>query len=429
MATENKDFKVKNGLQVGGPTNLVNVSSSSPTNPFLGQLWVEEQNLYAWNSSSWVLVGDGQGGGPIDADLLDGQEGTHYLDWNNTTNKPSPVVGVDLQGEITGAASATLTQLANGQVTIQTTGSAIGRANVFTSSAQPTARRDGDIWINTAASVAPINLNAYALLASPGFTGTPTAPTAASTVNSTQLATTAFVRTQINTVNATNLPIHRGTLVYTSGTTNFVKASYPWLRAIRVRCVGGGGGAGGIAATGGGEQNEAGGGGGGGYAEAVFAASFLVASESVVVGAGGAGATAGNNSGTAGGASTFGTPALITANGGGAGAGSGATSGNAVANGGSGGAASESGSYNAILSNGGSGGHGRTLSAQTLRQNHGGETMLGGRQMGVSTAATNGGASGQNYGTGASGPRNAANQTATAGQAGSAGIVIIELFG
>lgn len=41
MAAQNKDFKVKNGLQVGGPTNIVNYSSSSPTNPFIGQLWVD----------------------------------------------------------------------------------------------------------------------------------------------------------------------------------------------------------------------------------------------------------------------------------------------------------------------------------------------------------------------------------------------------
>lgn len=41
MATQDKDFKVKNGLQVGGPTNLVNYTSSSPSNPFIGQLWVD----------------------------------------------------------------------------------------------------------------------------------------------------------------------------------------------------------------------------------------------------------------------------------------------------------------------------------------------------------------------------------------------------
>ncbi len=64
MATQDKDFKVKNGLQVGGPTNLVNYSSASPSNPFIGQLWINEPYLYAWSSAStWVLVGDGNSGG------------------------------------------------------------------------------------------------------------------------------------------------------------------------------------------------------------------------------------------------------------------------------------------------------------------------------------------------------------------------------
>lgn len=64
MATQNKDFKVKNGLIVGGSTNLVNYISSSPTDPFLGQLWISASSLYAYSSAStWVLVGDGNSGG------------------------------------------------------------------------------------------------------------------------------------------------------------------------------------------------------------------------------------------------------------------------------------------------------------------------------------------------------------------------------
>ena len=43
------------------------------------------------------------------------------------------------------------------------------------------------------------NLSSYAPLASPGLTGTPTAPTAAQSVNNTQIATTAYVRTAAST--------------------------------------------------------------------------------------------------------------------------------------------------------------------------------------------------------------------------------------
>ena len=41
-----------------------------------------------------------------------------------------------------------------------------------------------------------VKLNGAAPIASPAFTGTPTAPTAATSTNSTQIATTAFVKAQ-----------------------------------------------------------------------------------------------------------------------------------------------------------------------------------------------------------------------------------------
>jgi len=57
---------------------------------------------------------DGEGSG-LDADLLDGQQGSYYLDWTNTTNKPDPVI--TLTGAVTG--SGTMTDL--GSVSITTT--------------------------------------------------------------------------------------------------------------------------------------------------------------------------------------------------------------------------------------------------------------------------------------------------------------------
>jgi len=49
----------------------------------------------------------------LDSDLLDGQEGSHYLDWTNTTNKPDPVI--TLAGDLSG--SVTLTDLESGTLT------------------------------------------------------------------------------------------------------------------------------------------------------------------------------------------------------------------------------------------------------------------------------------------------------------------------
>ena len=55
---------------------------------------------------------DGASSG-LDADILDGQEGSYYLDYTNTTNKPDPTI--TLAGDASG--SVTLTDLASGTLT------------------------------------------------------------------------------------------------------------------------------------------------------------------------------------------------------------------------------------------------------------------------------------------------------------------------
>jgi hypothetical protein len=112
----------------------------------------------------------------------------------------------------------------------------------------------------------------------------------------------------LTTLNGTPAYRYVTTLYYTSSGT-FSKASYPWLRAIRVKCQGSGGGGGGATASG-----VAMSGGGGAYAEAFITdIASLAASVTVTRGAGGSGGAAGNNNGSNGGQSAFGT---ITANGG-----------------------------------------------------------------------------------------------------------------
>lgn len=56
---------------------------------------------------------DGSGSG-LDADLLDGQDGAHYLDFTNATNKPDPTI--TLAGDATG--SVTLTDLTSGTLNV-----------------------------------------------------------------------------------------------------------------------------------------------------------------------------------------------------------------------------------------------------------------------------------------------------------------------
>jgi hypothetical protein len=99
------------------------------------------------------------------------------------------------------------------------------------------------------------------------------------------------------------------TVTFTSS-GSFSKASYPGLRAVRVKCQGGGGGGGGTYTTAADEAASSGGGGGGAYAERVITEANLATTETVTVGNGGAGGTvvAGTGSnGSIGGTSSFGT--------------------------------------------------------------------------------------------------------------------------
>ena len=69
-------------------------------------------------------------------------------------------------------------------------------------------------------------LNAKAALASPTFTGTPKAPTADAGTNTTQIATTAYVKTEINNVlAAAGALIYKGT-IGTDGTITALPASH-----------------------------------------------------------------------------------------------------------------------------------------------------------------------------------------------------------
>jgi trimeric autotransporter adhesin len=57
----------------------------------------------------------------LNADLLDGQHGSYYLNWQNTSNKPDPTITGVLTGDVAGTGTVTLTDLANGILSISTT--------------------------------------------------------------------------------------------------------------------------------------------------------------------------------------------------------------------------------------------------------------------------------------------------------------------
>jgi hypothetical protein len=210
------------------------------------------------------------------------------------------------------------------------------------------------------------------------------------------------------------------TLYFTSSGT-FTKASYPWLRAIRVRAQGAGGGGGGVGTDI--ARNHANGGGGGGYAESFITdIAGLDATVTVTRGAGGAGGAADSTATAAdGGNSSFGS--LVIGNGG-----TGAqplTTGERLAGEGGG------GTGNVVFS----GSAGTTATRDTAAGQRefytvgsGGASHLGGggRGGGRNGNSRNGGV-GLLYGGGGGGATGTTAGSAVGG-AGANGIVIVDLF-
>jgi hypothetical protein len=213
-------------------------------------------------------------------------------------------------------------------------------------------------------------------------------------------------------------------IVYFTSNGTFTKASYPWLRAVRVRVQGGGGGGGGAESTTSLQGAAGAGGAGGGYAELLIAASSLGSSETVTVGAAGSGAS--GASGSAGGNSSFGT--LVVGNGGGAGTLGLASNAATAVNGPAGG----TGTGDLVVAGEPGGGAMRDGNDYTVA-GLGGSAVLGHGAKGFLNVITfDNGVAGVNapsgYGGGGSGARNAGVQSTRAGGNGSAGIVIVELF-
>ena len=143
----------------------------------------------------------GSGSG-LDADLLDGQEGSYYLDFTNLTNVADPVI--TLAGDATG--SVTLTNLASGTLTVSI---------VDDSHNHVIGNIDG---LQTA-------LDLKAPLASPAFTGNPTAVTQTTGNDSTRLATTEFVQQELTAQTHDAADITTGT---------FADARIPSLDASKI---------------------------------------------------------------------------------------------------------------------------------------------------------------------------------------------------
>jgi hypothetical protein len=203
--------------------------------------------------------------------------------------------------------------------------------------------------------------------------------------------------------------------VYFTSSGTFTKASYPWLRAMKVTVVGGGGGGGGTSA----DSKTHGGGGGGGGAAIKFITDIagLSASETVTIGLGGAGNVAAD--GSAGGWSSAFT---LTGNGGGAGVRD--DNGTTQGLGGYGGTSS-GGDHNMRGDGGAHGSYWGRTNFYGMGGN-GGSSIFGGAGRGASNGS--GQAAIANSGAGGGGGGNAGNSSARVGGNGANGIVIVELY-
>lgn len=210
--------------------------------------------------------------------------------------------------------------------------------------------------------------------------------------------------------------LYSETVVFTSSGT-FSKASYPGIRAVRVRAVGGGGGGGSPANA----DSGAPGGGGGGYAESLLLESSLAASETVTVGSGGAAGTAGGDGGS-GGTSSFGSH--LSANGGSGGTATGST----IGLGGLGGSASGGNIMNVTGGGGQSTGNPALYTtAGIYPAGTGGGSILGtGGRAGAARASNWAGGPGNGYGGGGAGGYN--RNSTTSGGAGASGIVLVDIY-
>ncbi|ENH0840042.1 phage tail protein [Escherichia coli] len=322
--------------------------------------------------------------------------------------------------------------------------------------------------------------NALALkapLASPAMTGTPTAPTAAQTVNNTQIATTEFVKSAIaalvasspaalDTLNelaaalgndpnfattvtnalAGKQPLDstltdlsgktvNGILQYlglgdASGyvgrllkiqvfTASGTVTKTPGAKKWRIKCLGAGAGSSAAPATGSNEISVSNGGGSGAYAEGIYDVSSITTA-SVVIGSGGAGGTAGSIYGADGGTSSVGS--FISSPGGKAGLPAGPANPpfQPVANTNSDGPTG----WNIVGSSGAGSEPAVAVANSYAAGSRGSNSIFG---VGGSVPAINNPANpGGGYGSGASGCSNGFSQSAKSGAAGRPGIVIIE---
>jgi len=172
----------------------------------------------AWQEV-WHSGSDGSGSG-LDADKLDGEEGSHYLDYNNFTNTPVDQDTTYSAGNGISLSSTTFSVAAGGGLTQTSTGLSHSDTSTQASVNNSNGNVIQDVTLDTYGHVTALNtanldgryytegeidtiesdlytaIGLKANLASPALTGIPTAPTPSLSDDNTNIATTEYVKGQ-----------------------------------------------------------------------------------------------------------------------------------------------------------------------------------------------------------------------------------------
>ena len=176
----------------------ITVSQTPPASPSEGDLWFESDTgkTFIYYDSFWVETSG-----------ADGSQGT-----TGSTGPEGGTTTLTTKGDILArdaSASVRLPVGTDGKVLTANSSTAIGLewvtptvyatvANLSTLSNTVTSVSSNVDTISSSVSDLSNTISLKANIASPTFTGVPLAPTAANTVNNTQIATTAYVKTVIN---------------------------------------------------------------------------------------------------------------------------------------------------------------------------------------------------------------------------------------